>query len=578
MRASGQPSTRVLVVEDHEEDYRYLAKVFERMHLGSYELEWASSYADGLAALRRGGHDVGLFDYNLGQETGVDLVRAAQAIGARLPILLLTGYQSADVDEAALQAGAVDFLSKDELNPVQLERAIRYALHHSAMRTRLLLSQQMLDLFMQSVPCATAIWNEDGSLLYANEIHRRCFGDRPWPVNRGGGPAAPPQPHVQDGRHWLVNSFAMVGGDQRRLLGFTALDVTERVRAEHENRRTTQLLDSILQNLPVIVGRLDAGGRVSEASGRGLGPAGLQPDALPGLVFADLYPAAAGAIREALAGGAASFALSGRERDAEWHAEFFVTFDAAQGRGATFFGRDVSARRRLERWLLTISDAEQQRIGADLHDGLGQQLTGLSFLATALRDRLAAVRPAEAAQAETISRLANEAVAQSRALARGLCPVQLENAGLLVALEELAGQAETLHGVKCRFEVRGTPPTLEHLTALHLYRITQEAIHNAVRHGGARHVRIAFVSRRHQHRLIVTDDGCGFDAGAPGHAPGGGLRLMGYRAALIGAALTVDSRPGHGTRVHCLFTTFETTHEILHSGKTPDRQVHAVGC
>src|SRR5207244_2843823 len=153
--------------------------------------------------------------------------------------------------------------------------------------------------------------------------------------------------------------------------------------------------------------------RVVEASGRGLEHAGMRPDTLPGRVFAEIYPSAADAIRDALAGGSASFTLSDRTRESEWHAEFFVMFDAAQGAGATFFGRDVSARRWLERWLLTISDAEQQRIGADLHDGLGQQLTGLSCMAAALRDRLEKVWPAEAAQAEVIARLANEAIAQS---------------------------------------------------------------------------------------------------------------------------------------------------------------------
>lgn len=573
MREIENRSIRVLVVEDHEQDFNFLAKVFKQVRPTTYVLEWASSYEEGLAALRRGGNEVGLFDYNLGQGTGIELMREAQAMGSTMPILLLTGHQSAEIDEAALQAGAVDFLAKEELNHVQLERAIRYALHQAAMRMKLLLSQQQLDLFMRSVPCAVAIWNEDGSLVFQNEIHACFFGNEQRPGAHRDDLGREPRACVQGGRHWLANSFAMAGADQRRLHGFTALDVSERVRAETEHRKTTQLLDSIMQNLPVIVGRIDMSGRVVEASGRGLEHAGLLPDSLPGHVFAELYPASADAIRDALAGGASSFTLSDRKRETEWHAEFFVMFDAAQGTGATFFGRDISARRWLERWLLTISDAEQQRIGADLHDGLGQQLTGLSCMAAALRDRLGKVHPAEAAQAETIAQLANEAVAQSRALARGLCPVQLENAGLMVALEELSGQAQTLHGVKCRFEVKGVPPACDHLTSLHLYRITQEAIHNAVRHGQARRIRIVLMSRRNQHRLTITDDGGGFDPSQHSDATGGGLRLMGYRATIIGGALSIDSRPGGGTRVNCHFTTFAHNHEINHPGKTPSVQV-----
>jgi signal transduction histidine kinase len=353
----------------------------------------------------------------------------------------------------------------------------------------------------------------------------------------------------------------------------------QRVQAEVERRRTAQLLDSIMQSLPVIAGRIDAGGGIVEARGEGLVHAGIDPAKLPGRRFTELYPAATDALREALAGGSATFSLSGRAGDTEWHAEFFLGFDAAQGAGATFFGRDVSARRWLERRLLTVSDDEQQRIGADLHDGLGQQLTGLSCMAAALRDRLKNTSPADAGQAGTIAELANDAIAHSRALARGLCPVQLENAGLVLALEELAVQAHTLHGVECTFELKGPAPQCDHLTALHLYRITQEALTNAVRHGKARHVRVSLGSRGRQHRLDIVDDGQGFPVDAHGRAPGGGLRLMGYRAAVIGGHLMLDSRRGHGTRITCHFSTFANNHEITHSRKThTPAQGYQVAC
>ncbi len=578
MREMRNKTIRVLVVEDREDDYFFLTKVFDEVRSAAYELEWASSCAQAREALQRGGHDVGLFDYDLGEGTGIELLQEARALGSTMPILLLTGHQSPEIDEAALQAGAVDFLAKEELNPVQLERAIRYALHQAAMLAKLQLSQQQLELFMRSVPCAVAIRSEDGRLLFQNEIHDRFFGDDRQAAAVAANRGREPQPFEQGGRHWLVNSFAMADSDHRRLRGFTALDVSERVQAENEHRKTTQLLDSLMQNLPVIVGRIDPAGRVVEVSGRGLEHAGVAPDTLLGKKLAEDYPASASAIRAALAGGSASCTLSDRTGESEWYVEFFVMYDAAQGGGAIFFGRDISVRRGLERWLLTISDQEQQRIGADLHDGLGQQLTGLSCLAVALRDRLAKLHPAEAPQAELISRLANDAVAQSRALARGLCPVQLENAGLLVALEELAAQAQTLHGIKCRFEVKGPPPACDHLTSLHLYRITQEAIHNAVRHGQARHVRVTLSSRRHQHRLTITDDGSGFDPAAHGRAPGSGLRLMNYRATIIGGELSLESNPGGGARVTCHFTTFAHPHETNHSGNVPAPKNLQVAC
>jgi len=573
---------RVLVVEDREDDFQYLSHVFHRTKNTVYELEWAATYEEGLEAVRRCAHDVGLFDYTLGSGTGVDLLQEAQAMGCTMPILLLTGHDSPEIDEAALAAGAADFLCKAGLDHVQLERALRYALRQAETRANLRQSQQQLELFMRSVPCAVAIRDADGDVLFQNELFARYFrsehdlGRFRRPVGDGKGQDA--QPGVSGERHWLVNSFDMMGADNRRLEGFTALDVTERVAAENERRRATQLLDSIMRSLPVVAGRLDAGGRVVEARGHVLEPSALQPDQLAGRLLAELYPAAAEAVREALAGEPSSVTLSGRTRDNEWHAEFSLVPDSAPGGGATFFGRDVSARRWLERRLLTVTDAEQQRIGADLHDGLGQQLTGLACLAAALADRLKKLWPEISVQAETIAQLANDAIAQSRALARGLCPVQLENAGLLIALEELAGQARTLHGVECRFRTRGRPPNCDHLAAMHLYRITQEAIHNAVRHGKASLIRITLSSRRDQHRLVIADDGCGFETAAHGRAPGGGLRLMGYRAAMIGGVLFADSRPGRGSRIICHFTTFALDHENDYSRKTSDHQNCEIAC
>jgi signal transduction histidine kinase len=578
------------VVEDREDDFRYLTCVLERSRTASYELEWAPTYEAGLEALRRGGHDVGLFDYTLGGGTGIDLLREAQAQGCSMPILLLTGHDSPEIDEAASSAGAVDFLCKAGLDHVQLERAIRYAVRQAEMRTVLRKSQQQLELFMRSVPCATAIRDENGEIIFQNDLFARYFGSEQPDAAIGAdvfstaeGPE--PRPYVTGDRHWLVSSFPMIGDGRRQLDGFTAVDITDRVNAENERRRATQLLDSIMRNLPVIAGRLDREGRIVEAQGHGMGHSGLQPAQLVGRVFTDLFPQTAEPVRQAIGGESANFTLSGREDDVEWHADFFVMFDAAQGEGATFFGRDTTDRRWLERRLLTVTDAEQQRIGADLHDGLGQQLTGLACMAAALRDRLKNGAPAESQQSDMIARLANEAIAQSRALARGLCPVQLEKAGLILALEDLAGQAQMLHGVECRFEVKGAPPRCDHLTAMHLYRITQEAIHNAVRHGKARRILITLTSRKNQHRLVISDDGQGFDADSDTRATGSGLRLMGYRAAMIGGMFSAESKPGRGTRIACHFTSFPTHYENDHTRKDsnpdagdPDAEGRQIAC
>lgn len=544
----------VLVVEDHEDDFRYLSFLLSRNAPDAYALQWASSYAEGLRAVRECRYDVALFDYRLGGGTGIDLLREAQACGCEMPIILLTGHDSAEVDQEASQVGAADYLCKTGLNSTELERAIRYAMRQAAMTAALRQSQQQLELFMRSVPCAVGIRDEAGRLLFQNDLFARHFQHDQLQPPIGPSSAVESWPYAHDGRHWLVNSFGMVDAHGARLQGFAAIDITARIEAEAERNRQTQLLTSIVRSLPAIVGRLDGEGRVIEAQGSGVERTGLRAEALIGERFAECFPQSAVAIAEALRGETANFTISGHADNQAWQAEFFVMADSDRQAGATFFGRDVTERRWLEQRLLTISDAEQQRIGADLHDGLGQQLTGMACLAAALRDRLKKSAPAEAENADLIARLASESVAQTRALARGLCPVQLEKNSLGSALEDLTYQAQLLHGIECRYRAEGPPPHCEHLTAIHLYRITQEAIHNATRHGGARHVLVSLTSRGPQHRLAIKDDGRGFDV-ARVLGVGAGLRLMRYRANMIGGTFSIESDPERGTQVSVLFTS-----------------------
>lgn len=545
----------VLVVEDHEDDFRYLSFLLGRNGSGSYNLQWASSYTAGQKAIREPGYDVALFDYRLGGGTGIDLLREAQACNCTMPIILLTGHDSQEVDQEASQAGAADYLCKTGLNSTELERAIRYAMQQAAMTAALRQSQQQLELFMRSVPCAVCIRDETGTLLFQNDLFARYFKSDALQPPPGPSSAVASWPYSDSGRHWIVNSFGMVNADGQRLHGFAAVDVTARIEAEAERNRQAQLLSSIMRTLPAVAGRLDAAGRVVEAQGAGLQCLGLESDKLVGQIFTERFPQSGVPVAEALRGESSSFSLTEKSGEQDCQMEFFVTADSDHGAGVTFFGRDVTERRLLEQQLLTISDAEQQRIGADLHDGLGQQLTGMSCLAAALRDRLKKVAPGEAENADLISRLASESVSQTRALARGLCPVQLEKSSLVSALEDLTYQAQLLHAVECRLRTEGPPPVCEHMTAIHLYRITQEAIHNATRHGHAKSILVSLSARGRQHRLTIKDDGCGFDMERTGTAVGAGLRLMSYRANMIGGTFSIESTRERGTQVSVLFTS-----------------------
>ena len=218
---------------------------------------------------------------------------------------------------------------------------------------------------------------------------------------------------------------------------------------------------------------------------------------------------------------------------------------------------ESAERQRIAREMLEVSDREQRRIGQDLHDGLGQLLAGMAFLGQALTQKLARQGIAEIAEAAQLVQLANKAMTWARELVHGLSPIELEGDGFIMALQDLAMQAERLFGITCQVTCDRLPPMLDHTVTTHLYRIAQEAVSNAVKHGQARHVVLALTTGQHSTTLTMHDDGIGFQEGA--HKPAGmGLRIMHYRASMIGASLAIHSQAGSGTTVICEWPYPET--------------------
>jgi len=211
----------------------------------------------------------------------------------------------------------------------------------------------------------------------------------------------------------------------------------------------------------------------------------------------------------------------------------------------------VIDRRQLEEELLAISGREERRIGQDLHDGVCQQLAGIEFRNSVLVQQLAKDEKAKA-EAMLIGELIRDATRQARFLAKGLSPVQLDANGLMSALEELASNASKLFSISCRFECPQPVLVRDNTVATHLYRIAQEAITNAVKHGHARCIVVSLSDSAGQLTLGIWNGGAGFLAGAS--AKGGlGLRIMQYRAEMIGGTLKIVSANGEGTTVACTF-------------------------
>jgi PAS domain S-box-containing protein len=214
--------------------------------------------------------------------------------------------------------------------------------------------------------------------------------------------------------------------------------------------------------------------------------------------------------------------------------------------------RDITERRRLEREILEISAREQRRIGHDLHDGVCQQLAAITYLVDILGDRLQEKKAPEAAEAERIGNLINEANAQARSVARGLFPVRLEEHGLVLALEDLAASTSSRYQITCRFVCQAAPANVDSEVELHLYYIVQEALLNAVNHGKATTVIVTLAADKDRLKLTVQDDGTGFQVSGQSRS-GMGIRIMRYRAKVIGAALDLQSQINHGTEITCVF-------------------------
>lgn len=212
--------------------------------------------------------------------------------------------------------------------------------------------------------------------------------------------------------------------------------------------------------------------------------------------------------------------------------------------------RDITERKRLEKEILEINDRVQRRLGQDLHDGLCQQLTGIELMSQVLEQKIALKSKSDAARIGEIAKHVREAIAQTRLLARGLSPVMLESEGLMSGLRELASNTEKIFGVECVFQCDAPVLVNDHAMATHLFRIAQEAVSNAIRHGKATRIVIRLQPEGDRLELKISDNGSGFPAEPPVQK-GMGLHVMQSRAGTIGGNLTVETGASRGVLITC---------------------------
>jgi PAS domain S-box-containing protein len=213
---------------------------------------------------------------------------------------------------------------------------------------------------------------------------------------------------------------------------------------------------------------------------------------------------------------------------------------------------DVTERKRLEREIIEISNREQQRIGSDLHDGLGQDLTGIALMLRGVAAQLRKEGSAARLDVEEVIGLVNNAIESTRSLARGLSPVSGERGGLAAALQTFAARASERYGMRVEFIANFDEPLrLSETSATHLYRIVQEALTNVIRHSRASDVTVSLETVSGELHLRIDDNGRGFEEPTPEALGGLGLKIMRYRAQMLGGDLILESGPNGGASVRC---------------------------
>jgi PAS domain S-box-containing protein len=351
-----------------------------------------------------------------------------------------------------------------------------------------------------------------------------------------------------DGRPWFIHGVAF--------------DITQLKAAEAALEEERSVLSAILDTVGALVVVLDASGLIVRFNRAAEQVTGFSFAEVEGKRLTELFLTAEDSERfqsgiDELVHGrkvndseSALLTRNGGPRLISWS---LTVLSGTRGEGCVVLatGIDITERKRLERAILEVSSNEQRRIGQDLHDGLGQRLTGIAFMSKALEQRLAEQLLPEASDAAKIVKLVNESIQQIRELARGLHPVISEAAGLMSALKHFAGEVENLFQISCRFECVEAVPVDADDTRNHLYRIAQEAVHNAIKHGKARNISICLTSQAGRGTLSITDDGAGLSEHAG--QTGMGLHIMRYRAGMIGGSLEIARCHEGGTRVSCTF-------------------------
>lgn len=539
--------------------------------------------------------DLILMDVRLKGE--MDGPQAAERIHAqlRVPVVYLTAHSDRATLQRAKAASAFGYVLKPYQLP-SLLAAIEVAIDRFRLEQKLEDAQFTSSSILRSIADGVLVTDADGAVRYMNGVAERLTG---WSFEEAVGKAgdevirfalsaqAAPTMNIVSrvlaSRARVViprDEFVIGRGGQRtpvqglsapitdnlgRLIGTTTTlrDETEERRAKDEARRQADRLRAVIDTAVDGVALLDGEGRVEMYNPAFERLFGYRGDELPGRDIDTLVPGClADEFGRPLLTGDPWHQLPVRVtgRDALAHRRsgqtvpVEVSLGDASDRGQRVFVavvHDVSVRKKLEAALVDAVATEQRRFGQDLHDGLGQELTGLSLLLAAIAQTARTQGLANAPDLDRALEIAHTALRSCRHIARGLSPVNEIEGGLVAGLRELVARMNGSSGPVIEFSsMQAAQLGLSPMVADHLYRIAQEALSNALKHARAQHISLSLDIEPGTVRLEICDDGDGLHhVSTP--AGGIGLRTMAYRAGLIGAKLLIGRIREVGTCVVC---------------------------
>ena len=539
---------QVLLIEDSEDDAVLLEIELQRAGYSPTCHRVETPEALG-AALERQGWDLVISDYRLPRFDGLAALAMVKAKGLDVPFIMVSGYITEETAVAAMKAGAHDYVMKDKL--ARLGPAVERELREAASRRERRRSEGQLKAqhtitlilataasFDEAAPVIVQVLLDslemDFGGLWTVDPEQRVLKATVLNLRT----ASPPlNAFLEANRRLTFPPGSGLAGrvwQQRRAAWLT--DVAQDASLPRRDLATQAGVQSAAA-FPI----------QSEAAFFGV----LEFFALrrrePDSTLLNLMTAISSEIGQFLERRNAEEAL----RRAHDELEMRVQQRTADLKTAnTRLQAAIAERRRLELELLAITEKERRRIGLDLHDDLGQQLSGLALMTKGLQLKLAKRRAREASDAARIHNLVQQAMTHARDLARDLAMLDLKGDDLPSALDGLAKHAEKLFKISCRFEAAKSIPPLEPNVVTQLYKITQEAVTNAIKHAKAKAVGISLANGSDEIILTVQNDGLPFP-NLKGHSTGMGLRIMNYRASLIGASLEIKADGLQGTCVTC---------------------------